>query len=111
MGRFGGVLGLYLRWPVRLDRPVFHLPFPLGPLCGLLLGKGPPTLHNGVCGINRALNVSAGRGPLRCALIPWEVLTLRGCPGSLAWEPSVLGGAGALPGALPIPGRVGALTG
>ena len=52
-----------------------------------------------------------GRGPLRCALIPWEGLTLRGCPGSLAWELSVLGGAGALPGALPIPGRVGSLTG
>ena len=31
-GRFGGVLGLYLRWPVRLDSPVFHLPFPFSPL-------------------------------------------------------------------------------
>ena len=119
-GRFGGVLGLYLRWPVGLDGPVFHLPFPLGPLCGLLLGKGPPTFYKGIYSIGGALNVSMGRGPLRCALIPWEGLTFRGCvcwlalrgrPGSLAWEPSVLGGAGALPGALPIPGRVGSLTG
>ena len=37
-------------------------------------------------------------------------MALRGRVHPLTGEPSVLGGAGALPGALPIPGRVGALA-
>ena len=109
-GCFGSVLGLYLEWPVGLDSPVFHLPFPFRPFCGLLFGKSPPSLHNGTYSIGGALNVSTGRGLFQPALISWKRLALRGRVGSLAWEPSVLGGAGALPGALPIPGRVGTLT-
>ena len=75
-GRLDGVLGLDLRRPVRWDGLFFDLLLPLG----LLLGKGPTSLHIRACGIRWTLYAGLGGWMLRHVLMMRKALAFWGRP-------------------------------
>ena len=75
-GRLCGVWGLDPRWPVRWNSPISNLPFPLG----LLLSKGPTSLHIRACGIRWTLYAGLGGWMLRHVLMMRKALAFWGRP-------------------------------